>query len=105
MQGKLYQDSSSIYEDEARILFDYFSQAADRIIEEENKATARIEEAKDSLNRAFQDGKKKKIRNIILFIFALIGAVSLFYIGEAKPSYIVAGLAVIFFFMFINQML
>lgn len=103
MQGKLYQDSSSIYEDEARILFDYFSQAADRIIEEENKATARIEEAKDSLNRAFQDGKKKKIRNTILFILALIGAASLFYIGEAKPSYIVAGLAFIFFFMLLSS--
>ncbi len=103
MQGKLYQDSSSIYEDEARILFDYFSQAADRIIEEENKATARIEEAKDSLNRALQNGKKKKIRNTVLFILALAGAAVLFYIGETNPSYVVAGLAAIFLLMLISS--
>ena len=35
MTGKIFKESSNIYEDEARILFDYYKKAAEKIVEEE----------------------------------------------------------------------
>ena len=52
--GKIFQDSSNIYQDEAKVLFNYYQQAAERIVREEeriekeiailNKHKAQIEE-------------------------------------------------------------
>lgn len=35
MTGKVFKESSNIYEDEAKILFDYYKKAAEKIVEEE----------------------------------------------------------------------
>ena len=37
--GKIFQDSNNIYQDEAKVLFNYYQQAAERIV----LAEARIE--------------------------------------------------------------
>lgn len=37
MTGKIYSDSANIYQDQARILFDYYKQAAEKIVSEEEK--------------------------------------------------------------------
>ena len=103
MQGKLYPESSSIYEDEARILFDYFSQAADRIIDEENKANKSIEESKESLTRTVKECKNKKIRNLILLIIAVTVATFIFLKGYTNLTLVVAALAVLFLIMFITS--
>lgn len=34
MTGKIFKESSNIYEDEARVLFDYYKKAAEKIVEE-----------------------------------------------------------------------
>ncbi len=103
MQGKLYQDSSSIYEDEARILFDYFSQAADRIIDEEDKTNKRIEDAKESLTYAVKECRKKKIRNLILLIVSVAAAIFIFLNGYTNQTLVVAALAALFLILFISS--
>ena len=35
MSGKIFKDSSSIYQDQAQILLDYFEQAAEKIVKDE----------------------------------------------------------------------
>ena len=37
MAGKIFQDSNNIYQDQARILFDYYRQAAEKIVNEEER--------------------------------------------------------------------
>ena len=37
MKGKLFPDSICIYDDEAKVIYDYFSKAADKIISEEDR--------------------------------------------------------------------
>ncbi len=37
MTGKIYSDSANIHQDQARILFDYYKQAAEKIVSEEEK--------------------------------------------------------------------
>ena len=102
MQGKLYKNSASIYEDEAKILFDYFSEAADRIIKEEDKASAKIEEAKFSLNSARSKAKSNRIKYIIFLLVVLSAGVYLFISGmDDIYLYGSIGLFVILFLAFI----
>ena len=70
MQGKLYSGSASIYEDEARLLFDYFSAAADRIIEDEDRVTSRIKDTEGRLSTCRRDIVMHSVISIILLIFA-----------------------------------
>ena len=74
MEGKIFPKSSNIYQDQARILFNYYKMAADRIVSEEE----RIEENIDELNsqKAELEEKKKKTwywyLTIILFFMAFV---------------------------------
>ena len=77
MQGKLYSDSSSLYEDEARILYDYFSSAADRIIEEEDNANAVIEQKDNELTETRIKLKKKKSKNTIIAILLAVATIAI----------------------------
>ena len=40
--GKIFKDSSNIYQDEARLLFNYYEQAAERIVQQEEKLEREI---------------------------------------------------------------
>ena len=35
--GKIFKDSSNIYQDEAKILFNYYQQCAEKIVSEEER--------------------------------------------------------------------
>jgi hypothetical protein len=52
MTGKIFSESSNIYQDEAKVLFDYYSKAAEKIVSEEE----RLEKEIDSLE------EEKKMR-------------------------------------------
>lgn len=103
MQGKLYSGSSSMYEDEAKILFDYFSNAADKIIHDEDAAAANIEQA----NTRFSDCKKLRSKHIkidILLVFILFAALgALVYMRQ--DIRILGGLGAVIFAFFIFAML
>ncbi len=78
MKGKIFPESSNINQDQAKILFNYYQQMAEKIVQEEErleKEIAKLEEEKVGLN---QDLSKAKLWKwvlcilIIPFIFFLI---------------------------------
>ncbi len=78
MKGKIFPESSNINQDQAKIIFNYYQQMAEKIVQEEErleKEIAKLEEEKVGLN---QDLSKAKLWKwvlcilIIPFIFFLI---------------------------------
>jgi hypothetical protein len=78
MTGKIFTESSNVYQDQAKILFTYYQQMAEKIVQEEErfeKEIAKLEEEKSVLN---QDLAKAKLWKwvlcilIITFIYFLI---------------------------------
>lgn len=65
MTGKIFKESSNIYEDEARILFDYYKKAAEKIVEEEIDIENKIEEAANNKNTSHERQRKHKIISIV----------------------------------------
>ncbi|WP_178842170.1 hypothetical protein [uncultured Treponema sp.] len=65
MTGKIFKESSNIYEDEARILFDYYRKAAEKIVEEEIDIENKIEEAANNKNTSHERQRKHKIISIV----------------------------------------
>lgn len=43
MEGKIFADSANIWQDQAKILFDYYRQAAERVVREEERIEGEIE--------------------------------------------------------------
>ncbi|MCM1348024.1 MAG: hypothetical protein NC338_01315 [Firmicutes bacterium] len=74
MEGKIFPSSSNIYQDQARILFNYYKMAADKIVAEEE----RIEEEIDSLQKEKAEYEEKLSKTwywyltIILFFMAFV---------------------------------
>lgn len=65
MTGKVFKESSNIYEDEAKILFDYYKKAAEKIVEEEIDLEKKIEEAVNNKNSSQERQRKHKIISIV----------------------------------------
>jgi hypothetical protein len=71
MEGKIFAESMNLYQDEARILFNYYKKAAEKIVKEEMELENAIENAK----AAIESARKSKIKGII--ITAAFGAAGL----------------------------
>lgn len=65
MTGKIFKESSNIYEDEAKILFDYYKKAAEKIVEEEIDLENKIDEAITNKNTSDERQRKHKLISII----------------------------------------
>lgn len=81
MTGKIFKESSNIYEDEARVLFDYYKKAAEKIVEEEIDLENKIEEATNNKNTSQERQRKHKIISIVTASVggaALIGGIVTF---------------------------
>lgn len=78
MSGKIFSDSNNIIQDQAKILFDYYSQKAEKIVQEEErieKEIASLDEDKLILNKELSKAKLYKWLFCILiipFIYFLI---------------------------------
>lgn len=74
MEGKIFPTSGNIYQDQARILFNYYKTAADRIVTEEERLEADIEALR--AERAVYEEKLSKTwywyLTIILFFMAFV---------------------------------
>jgi len=71
MKGKIFTESSNIYQDQARILYDYYQQMAEKIIQEEEryeKEIAKLEEEKTVLE---QDLSKARLWKWVLCILII----------------------------------
>jgi len=70
MSGKLFNSSANIYQDQAKVLFDYYKQAAEKIVAEEEKYELEIAICKEriaQLSQDFKEVKQKRLLNIIFF--------------------------------------
>ncbi|MDR1121716.1 MAG: hypothetical protein LBM08_12460 [Dysgonamonadaceae bacterium] len=79
MTGKIFPESSNIYQDQAKILFNYYSQAAEKIVAEEERIEKEIsvlEEEKAVLNKQIS-GLWVWFLSIILFFVYFIKKSSL----------------------------
>lgn len=84
MTGKIFKESSNIYDDEAKILFDYYKKAAEKIVGEEIECEKKIEEATGLKNSSAERQKKAKITAIVASCVGgagLIGAAVSFVYG------------------------
>lgn len=67
--GKIFKDSSNIYQDEAKVLFNYYQKYAEKIVSEEERLEKEIGDLEDdkSTVEASMTGLWNKILNFILF--------------------------------------
>ncbi|MDR3266767.1 MAG: hypothetical protein LBT24_04260, partial [Tannerella sp.] len=93
MQGKIFADSVNLYQDEARILFEYYKKAAEKIVNEEMTLEKSIEEAKAEITAAEatkKKGKTAKIAGFCTLIIYLLGVIPLIWgllaIKKAKKA-------------------
>lgn len=76
MTGKIFKESSNIYEDEAKVLFDYYKKAAEKIVSEEIDLENKIEDATNRRDTSEERQKKFKIIMIAAASVAGISAIS-----------------------------
>lgn len=72
--GRVFAESANVYDDEARIAFEYFKKAAEKIIAEEDRVNEQIEESK---NRRIECAQRQKKAIIIGSAIALIALATL----------------------------
>jgi len=78
MSGKLFKDSPSIYQDQAKILLDYYEQAAEKIVKEEVQIEKKIAILQDEKNETIKElssvTKQKWIFGLLIipFVYFLI---------------------------------
>jgi len=70
LQGKIFKESMNLYQDQARILFNYYRKAAEKIIKEETELEKSISLAESEIELA----KKNKIKGIVITsVFPAVG--------------------------------
>jgi hypothetical protein len=79
MSGKIFPGSASIYEDQAKILFDYYRQAAERIVGQEEALEKQIATSREEEVQFTAEFNKKKLYKWILFGAAVLCSVLLFF--------------------------
>lgn len=65
--GKIFAESSNIYEDEAKVLFNYYQQAAERIVKEEERIEMQISTLQSNLKML-----EEKMSKLWIWIFAFV---------------------------------
>lgn len=79
MTGKVFSESTNIYQDQAKILFNYYQQAAEKIVQEEERIEMEIsilEQQKKVLNQKLSNAQ------ILLFISFLIVPLIIYFIKK-----------------------
>ncbi|MDR2793998.1 MAG: hypothetical protein LBB61_10125 [Treponema sp.] len=72
MQGKIFAESMNLYQDEARILFNYYKKAAEKIVNDELELEKSIDTARTEITRAEKDKRKGVIITALFGIAGLI---------------------------------
>ncbi len=68
MDGKIFADTANIWQDQAKILFNYYRQAAERVVTEEERIEKQIEELKKEIEELNEKLSKSWVW-LFLFIF------------------------------------
>ena len=72
MSGKIFNASANIHQDQAKVLFDYYKQAAEKIVSEEEKYEKEIALCKENVAQLSQDFAKAKQTRLICMIFFFV---------------------------------
>ena len=85
MTGKIFKESANIYEDEAKVLFDYYKKAAEKIVEEEIAVEKKIEETVELKESSVTRQKSHKVKSIVSGVIlglGILGFVLLFFVAQ-----------------------
>lgn len=89
MQGKIFAESVNLYQDQARILYNYYRKAAEKIVKEEMELEKSIDAARAEIAAA----KKEKIKGIVITAaFPVAGILAAFGIGIIGLVLILGGI-------------
>ena len=72
MSGKIFNASANIYQDQAKVLFDYYKQAAEKIVTDEVKLEKEIEQSRKKVEQLSQEFAKEKQTRLISLIFFFV---------------------------------
>ena len=75
MGGKVFAESSNIYQDEAKILFDYYRKAAESIVAEEKRIEGEIAQKDKNIADLKERGEKIKKNKTLMLVLAIAGGV------------------------------
>lgn len=77
MEGKIFNDSANIYQDQAKVLYEYYKSAAEKIVNEEKILEDKIKDAEYQKSKYNEDLEKTKTARTIAWIFCwtLVGLV------------------------------
>ena len=87
--GKIFGDSANIYQDQARVLFDYYKKAAEKIVASENEVQQKIQDLTDHKNEMEKKIGSYKILYIVGFVLAGAGLI----LGLFYPALLIAVIA------------
>lgn len=91
MKGKIFPESNNIYQDQAKILFNYYQQAAEKIVNEEERIEKEI-----AILEQEKAIKTKELSKVVywLFIFFLLIPIIVYFIKKGDLEKEIAGLDV-----------
>ena len=93
MTGKVFPESANIYEDEAKVLFDYYRRAAERIISEEDTLQDQINYMQESLDQNTKKAEEANSKAKKMLIAAIVAAAAGVLLGFVAIPLILVGLA------------
>ncbi len=104
MKGKVFSDSSNIYEDQARVLFDYFKGVAQNIVTQEIEFEKKIENTLADKTASQQRQSDAFRKNLIGLVISVVVGLALVVFGHAFLGLAgLIGLAVFGMLMFLGK--
>ena len=99
MTGKIFAESENIYQDQAKILFNYYKTAAEKIVTEEMGLESKIDETRNEINH-IKDSKTPSIVGLVIFILVAIGGIILAATTSVGGGVFLMILGVVFIIVF-----
>lgn len=92
MKGKVFSSSQDLYQDQAKILFDFYKDAAERIVSQEEELEKEMGDLKKSLTLNAAGKKKAQTQMYVGIGVIVVGLVLILVIGMLSIAIAVAGL-------------
>ncbi len=86
MKGKIFKDSENVYQDQARILLDFYEKAAEKIVFEENQIERRKSDLEEELAVLNKDISRTSLLKWLLIIFIIPFILYIIKEGNLKKS-------------------
>src|ERR1035437_2424173 len=80
MSGKIFAESANIYQDQAKILFEYYREAAEKIVTEEERLEKEIAVASEYKTQLSNEASKVNLLKNIAFAVMAVSLIALFII-------------------------